>query len=59
VYYHYGLGVIQIARDRIGRAQLAGLGITLIFIDEDDIYEDVGYYVKEALQYRDHSRGGR
>ena len=59
VYYHYGLGVVQLVRDKIGRAQLAAMGITLIFVDEDSIYEDVEYYVKEALQYRDHSRLGR
>ena len=58
-YYHYGLGVTQLVRDQMGRAQLAALGITLIFVDEDDIYKDVEYYVKEALQYRDHSRLGR
>ena len=40
------------------RAQLAGSGQILIFIDEDDLLEDPVYYVMEALRYRDHSRLG-
>ena len=56
VYYHYEFGVEQKARDIITRAQMAGQGITLVFIDEDDIMQDPEYYVKEALNYRDHSR---
>ena len=59
VYYHYGKGVIELTRDKIGRAQLAGLGITLIFVDEDDLIRDVEYYVREALIFKDHSRIGR
>lgn len=42
--------------DLMQRAQLAGLSITLIFIDEEDIYSDTRFYVGEALNYRDHSR---
>ena len=43
------------------RAQMAGQGIQLIFIDENDIYRDVDYYVRQALNYKDHSKlgGGR
>jgi len=59
VYYHYEFGVEQKARDIITRAQLAGQGVTLVFIDEDDIMQDPEYYVKEALNYRDHSRMAR
>ena len=59
VYYHYEFGVEQKARDIITRAQMAGQGITLVFIDEDDIMQDPEYYVKEALNYRDHSRMAR
>ncbi len=55
-YYHYGLGSASMARDLMQRAQLAGQGINLVFIDEDDIMQDVRYYVGEALNYRDHSR---
>ena len=61
-YYHYGLGVTFVQNDIIVRQQLAGQGINLIFIDENDVLEDVDYYVREALNYKDHSRlgaGGR
>jgi hypothetical protein len=56
VYFHYEMGSEIQARDQIVREQLAGQGITLIFIDENDIMERPRYYVEEALQYRDHSR---
>jgi len=61
VYWHYGLGRDVRARDLMAREQLAGQGITLIFVDEDDILSDVRYVVGEALRYVDHSRlaGGR
>ena len=60
-YYHYGLGATYIQNDIIIRQQMAGQGINLIFIDENDVLEDVDYYVREALNYKDHSRlgGGR
>ena len=61
-YYHYGLGVTFLQNDILVRQQMAGDGINLIFIDENDILNDVDYYVREALNYKDHSRlgaGGR
>ena len=58
-FWHFEQGVEVRARDILAREQLAGLGVTLIFIDEDDILEDVEHYVGEALRYRDHSRLGR
>jgi hypothetical protein len=58
VYYHYEFGVETSARDKIAKALLAGDGVTLIFIDEDDLLNDADYYVTEALRYRDHSRLG-
>ena len=58
VYFHYQFGVETSARDKMARAQLAGEGKQLIFIDEDDLYNDTDYYVLEALRYRDHSRLG-
>ena len=58
VYYHYEFGVEAKARDVMARAQLAGEGKQLVFIDEDDLLEDPDYYVTEALRYRDHSRLG-
>ena len=59
VFFHLEQGVKTIARDKIAKAQLAGEGITLIFIDDDDILEDVRFYVGQALQYQDHSRIAR
>ena len=58
VYFHYQFGVATGARDVMARAQLAGEGKQLVFIDEDDLLEDPDYYVTEALRYRDHSRLG-
>ena len=60
-YYHYGLGATFIQNDLIVSQQMAGQGINLIFIDESDVLEDVDYYVRQALNYRDHSQlgGGR
>ena len=57
-YWHFGRGTATIARDRLLRAQLAGLGLTLIFIDESDILKDVRYFIGEALMFRDHSQLG-
>ena len=60
VYYHYGFGVEARGRDVIAREGAGGQGLTLIFIDEDDLLQDPEYYCREALRYRDHSRlGGR
>ena len=58
VYYHYQFGIESRARDIMAREQLLGAGITVIFIDEDNIMQDPDYYVREALNYRDHSRLG-
>ena len=58
-YYHYGMGVETSARDVLARVQLASQGIILIFIDEDMLEDNPVYYIREALQYRDHSRLGR
>ena len=58
VYYHYQFGVESLARDKIGREQMLGSGISIIFIDEDDLMADPDYYAQEALNYRDHSRLG-
>ena len=56
VYYHYETGVNTQARDMFARAQIEGVGIRLIFIDDDDLFRDPTYYCREALNYRDHSR---
>ena len=56
VYYHYEFGVETLGRDLIARQAALGSGLTLIFIDEDDIEKDPEYYCREALRYKDHSR---
>ena len=55
-YWHYAQGITKTTSDDMSRAILAGQGITLIMIDENDIYKDVDFYVREALRYRDHSK---
>ena len=55
-YWHYAQGITKITSDDLSRVILAGQGITLIMIDENDIYKDVDFYVREALRYRDHSK---
>jgi len=42
----------------IAREQLASQGITLIFVDDIDLETNPEYFVREALNYRDHSRIG-
>tara|TARA_R100001086_G_scaffold232612_1_gene153905 strand:- start:136 stop:537 length:402 start_codon:yes stop_codon:yes gene_type:complete len=54
-FYHQEQGVVAVQRDRIARAQLAGQGINLIFIDEDDIKADPEAFVRDALRYIDRS----
>ena len=58
VYYHYEKGSAIIQSDVQTRSFLASAGVTLIFIDEDDALTNAKYYVREALEYRDHSRLG-
>lgn len=58
VYFHYEKGSAIIQSDIQTRAFLASMGLTLIFIDEDDALKDAGFYVREALQGKDHSRLG-
>jgi hypothetical protein len=58
VFFHLESGVEVIARDRLARAQLAGEGITLIFIDEEDVLSDPLRFVRAALNYQDLSTLG-
>ena len=58
VYYHYEFGIETKARDLMARAQLAGQGMTLVFLDDDDLLRDARWHVEEALKYRDHSQLG-
>ena len=61
VYYHYELGAETRARDILARESMAGQGITLIFVDEDDLIQDPLGITRDALNYIDKSRlgGGR
>jgi hypothetical protein len=59
-YFHYTLRGGSRAHDLAERAQLAEVGITLIFIDEGDLMgPQAEWFVREALQFRDHSRIAR
>lgn len=58
VYYHYEFGVEVRGRDLMARAMMAGEGIQLVFIDDDDLMKDPRFYCREALNYKDHSRLG-
>ena len=54
----YAEGVANSGIASLLRQQLRGLGVNLIFIDEVDLQDNPEYYVREALEYRDHSRLG-
>lgn len=57
LYWHYQKGGgVNAGRDRVARTQLAGIGVLLVFVDEDHVYQDVAYYVSQALAGVDHSR---
>jgi very-short-patch-repair endonuclease len=54
--WHYGMGQERIQSDIIQRALLEAMGYSVVFIDEKDIYDNVDYYVEEALKGHDHSK---
>lgn len=57
IFYHYQRGAATLARDIVQKVQLAGYGITEVFIDEPADYSqwDVIGLVKDALLGVDHS----
>ena len=55
-FFHYERGRSVFQRDVRLREILATRGVTLIFIDEDDLLADPIFYIREALAFRDHSR---
>jgi len=58
-YYHYTSAGLK-ARGQMQRAQLEGMGLKVIFIDEADALRNPRFYAREALSGIDHSRmGGR
>jgi hypothetical protein len=58
-YWHYGQGSDKVMQDQQGRYDLARFGLRLIFIDEDDALQAPVYFLQEALNGIDHSRGAR
>lgn len=56
LYWHYMLGGWKLEDDLQRKISAEARGLTLIFIDEDDALDSPIYYVREALQGRDHSR---
>jgi len=54
-FYSHHSGVETRGTDVLAKAQLAGLGITLIMLEYDKLIQDPDWVVGEALQYRDHS----
>ena len=52
VYYHYR-GITQKVRGQMQRAQLEGLGLKVIYIDEEDALRNPRYYVQQALMGND------
>ena len=59
-YFHYRLRGGSRPHDLAARVELALVGTTLIFIDEDDLMgAQAEWFVREALQFRDHSKLAR
>jgi hypothetical protein len=54
-FFHYRTAELR-GHDELQRIALEGQGITVIYIDEFDILKNVGFFVSEALRFRDHSR---
>ena len=60
IFFHYSLGgTISKAHDLLSREILGQQGFTLIFLDEDDILNDVRSLVDDAIQRIDRSRMAR
>ena len=57
-YYHYEQGSAVLQNNLTAQAMLAQQGVTLVFIDDEDLARDPFFYVREGLVYRDHSRQG-
>jgi hypothetical protein len=54
-YYHYADPYVH-RRDEMVRAMVEGMGLKLIYIDEEDALANALFYVKEALAGIDHSK---
>lgn len=53
-YWHYGSSG-KIASDKAQRIALEGLGITVIWIQEEDVLKNPMFYVREAVNFREHT----
>lgn len=58
IYYHYG-DLANKGREQMQRIALESSGIKVVYIDEPDAMRNARFYVREALEGRDHSRMGR
>ena len=56
-FYNHHSGLETRGRDILARAQLAGSGVRLIFLDYDKLTQDPDWLIEEALRYHDHSWG--
>lgn len=57
-YWHMGQGSERIFHDELRAVLFASQGMKVVFIDEEDCLEDPIYYVKQAIEGTDHSKGG-
>ena len=53
-YWHYGSSA-KIASDKAQRIALEGQGLTVIWIQEEDILRNPLFYIREALQLIEHT----
>ena len=58
-FWHYEFARRAKPRDLAQRSELTSVGLTVIWIDEDDAIRSPLYYLREALAGRDHSAGGQ
>lgn len=54
-YWHY-TSQSRKSAEAMQRAQLESYGITMVYIDEEDVLRNPWYYTSEALKGNDHSR---
>lgn len=59
LFWHYYFSGAKQGEDIVTRAQIESTGTILINIDEDHCLQDPVYYLREALNGRDHSRSAR
>uniref|UniRef100_A0A6M3IJ02 DUF559 domain-containing protein n=1 Tax=viral metagenome TaxID=1070528 RepID=A0A6M3IJ02_9ZZZZ len=55
LYWHYGRPEARLA-DRIQKEQLEAMGLTVIYLDEDDLLRNARWYVEQALMGNDFSQ---